>query len=280
MTAHALIAMRRIGESIELGGRLVGDVTQIAWANHTFNPFIGCTKVARECDNCYAERDFDHRYGKVKWGAGNPRMRTSPENWRKPSRWNARAAETGKRARVFCASLADVFDNEVADEWRTDLWDVINKTPHLDWLLLTKRIGNVPKMLPEELALRPNVWLGITVGTQEAADRDIPKLLRIRTGGPRWLSMEPLLEPVDLRTHAGQHGREGFMYGVDWVVVGGESGPGARPMEVSWALDIREQCRAAGVPFFFKQGSAANWPTFKDFETFPAELRVREFPRG
>jgi protein gp37 len=229
--------------------------TEIAWCDSTFNPWIGCTKVGPGCDNCYAEADFDLRKHRAKWGPGNPRSRTSPANWKKPLQWDRQHeqffAEQGRRRRVFCASLADVFDNEVPEQWRADLFALIDQTPNLDWLLLTKRIGNVGRMIPDwwSVTMPPNVWLGATVVNQEEADRDIPKLLQVKAR-VRWLSMEPLLGPVDLRQ---AHMAAVRLPRVDWVVVGGESGPNARPMHGSWAYDLHDQCESAGVPFLFKQ---------------------------
>ncbi|QCP50192.1 phage Gp37/Gp68 family protein [Trinickia violacea] len=177
------------------------------------------------------------------------------------------------RQRVFCASLADVFDNAVPDAWRADLFDLIWKTPHLDWLLLTKRIGNVGQVITRALELAgrgintpwpwSNVWLGATIVNQEEANRDIPKLL-ITPARVRFLSMEPLLGPVDLeRPMPGPDLDQGsgakicqpwmIQSGINWVIVGGESGHGARPMHPEWARSLRDQCAAAGVPFLFKQ---------------------------
>lgn len=233
--------------------------TAIEWCDHTFNPWEGCQKVGPGCDNCYAEARDQRFTGGRHWGSGAPRRRTSPSNWHQPVRWNLRAATEGRRARVFCASLADVFDNAVPPEWREDLFRLIASTPHLDWLLLTKRPGNVAAMLPFGWGAGwHNVWLGCTVVNQAEADRDIPKLLSI-PAAVRFLSMEPLLGPVDLtaipRTRA-----EGFMRPLDgrfnrihWAIVGGESGQNARPMHPDWARSIRDQCQAAGVPFLFKQ---------------------------
>jgi protein gp37 len=251
--------------------------TEIAWADSTFNPWIGCTKVGPGCDHCYAEARMDKRLHHVQWGLGQPRSRT--QTWGQPVKWNREHEhffkKHGRRQRVFCASLADVFDNEVAPIWRADLFQLIDATPHLDWLLLTKRIGNVSKMLTE--ILRPgtmpkNVWLGATVVNQEEADRDIPKLLAT-PARVRFLSMEPLLGPVDLQRafrpvcdHGSVPGPggvggvtcpacEGFgcRRGVDWVIVGGESGPHARRLNGDHARSLRDQCAAAGVPFLFKQ---------------------------
>lgn len=238
--------------------------SKIEWTTHTFNPWIGCTKVGPGCDNCYAERLMDHRLGRVQWGS-DTRSRTNTANWRKPEGWNKKAR--GARPRVFCASLADVFDNAVPESWRTDLWKLIQRTPNLDWLLLTKRVSNVHRMLPTFMKPWPNLWIGVTVVTQAEAERDVPRLMDI-PATVHFLSMEPLIESVDLS------------YGPkpDWVIVGGESGPHARPMRESWAVDVADYCHHAGVPFFFKQGSQANWPHWKEFDRWRDELRVRQFP--
>jgi len=251
--------------------------SKIEWTDHTFNPWVGCTKVSPACDHCYAE-SWAKRTGHPELWTGS-RRRTSAQNWRQPIKWNRQAGELGVRYRVFCASLADVFDNAVPDEWRADLWKVIAATPHLDWLLLTKRIGNAARMGVEGF---DNVWLGATVVNQEEANRDIPKLMAVRAR-VRFLSMEPLLGPVDFSqvpgfNKVGSAGAEmlrGF-----WVIMGGESGHGARPMDPEWCWNIAAQCRIASVPFFMKQGSSANWPFYKDIASFPAGLRVREFPHA
>jgi len=251
--------------------------TKIEWCDHTFNPWTGCTKVSPGCDHCYAEGWSKRAGNKVgKWGPGAPRVRTTPANWAKPVKWQANAAafmaEHGRRQRVFCASLADVFDNEVPKEWRHELFILISETPDIDWLLLTKRIGNVQAMLPvwwEDPTAwacgspMGNVWLGATITSQAEADRDIPKLLAV-PARVRFLSMEPLLGLVDLeRPRPGPDLDQGgghkicqpwlIQSGIDWVIVGGESGPGARPMHPDWARSLRDQCASAGVPFLFKQ---------------------------
>lgn len=249
--------------------------SNIEWTHHTFNPWIGCTKVGPGCDHCYAEA-WDARglqQSGTRWGPHAARTRTSADNWRKPLKWDREAAAAGERRRVFCASLADVFDNHasILPEWRADLWQLIWDTPHLDWMLLTKRPGNIAKMLPRGWRNGwSNVWLGCTVVNQAEADRDIPKLLEV-PAAVRFLSMEPLLGPVDLLQpqFGGQYcvawcGSTCMANGdeecprhclpsLDLVIVGGESGPGARPMHPDWARSLRDRCQAAGVAFHFKQ---------------------------
>ncbi|WP_416806864.1 phage Gp37/Gp68 family protein [Burkholderia pseudomallei] len=256
--------------------------SKIEWCDHTFNPWEGCQKVGPGCDHCYAEAR-NARFGggsAVNWGPGAPRRRTSAANWRKPLAWNAAHeqffAAHGRRQRVFCSSLADVFDNAVYPMWRVDLFELISNTPNLDWLLLTKRIGNARDMISSVLGsiMRderewpwPHVWLGATIVNQAEADRDIPNLLAV-PARVRFLSMEPLLGPVDLRfhiyseptgnfrTHGGKRQlelRRPADGGLHWVIAGGESGHGARPMHPDWARSLRDQCAAAGVPFLFKQ---------------------------
>lgn len=274
----------------------MGENSSIEWTDHTFNPWIGCTKISPGCDHCYAE-GWAKRSGLVKWG--EQRRRTSPANWLQPLKWNAEAARTGTRPRVFCASLADVFDNQVPIEWTLGLWDLIDRTPNLTWLLLTKRIGNVSTKAPWPR----NAWLGITVVNQEEADRDIPKLLAV-PAPVRFLSCEPLLGPIDLSCIPWNPGRdvvddpsEGFdalryMSGphIDWVIVGGESGPRARPFVLGWGKEIVRQCQTARVPVFVKQVGARpvnregercphiRDPKGKVMEEWPQELRVRQFP--
>ena len=249
--------------------------SNIAWCDHTFNPWEGCTKIGPGCDHCYAE-NRNQRFSKgINWGKGAPRRRTSEANWKLPLKWNREAERLGIRYRVFCSSLADVFDNEVDPDWRIDLFDLIRKTPSLNWLLLSKRVGNISGMINRALrnahtfqegedlfvwlkawddGVPPkNVWLGATVVNQEEADRDIPKLLII-PAAVRFLSMEPLLGPVDLTFADNSDGIfVQKIHGVDWCIIGGESGPHARPMHPDWVRSLRDQCRSYGVPFLFKQ---------------------------
>ena len=231
----------------------------ISWCDATFNPWIGCTKVSPACAHCYAER-WAARFGHVVWD--RPPVRTSAANWQQPIAWNAKAERTGRGLRVFCASLGDVFDNALPDAWRADLWSLIDLTPALTWVLLTKRVGNAQRMLPPDWIERPlpNVWLGATVVNQEEADRDIPKLLAVPAAS-HFVSCEPLLGPLDfedvpvgmfgaLRPYGGSCGKNPR---IDWVIVGGESGPDARPIHPEWVRSVRDQCALAHVPFHFKQ---------------------------
>ena len=246
--------------------------SKIEWCNHTFNPWIGCQNVSPGCDNCYAEAMMDARFGRVQWGPKGTRKRTSAANWNKVIKWHDEARLRGVRYRVFCASLADVFDNKAPHEWRKDLFDLIRKTPRLDWLLLTKRPENMAAMLPADWNEGyPNVWLGVTTEDQERADRRIPILLNT-PAAIRFVSYEPALGPVDFTNLCNGHyflnaftgtrwhdapgdysGRSDLCHSVDWIIAGGESGPDARCPRKQWFTSVRHQCAAAGLPFFFKQ---------------------------
>jgi protein gp37 len=323
--------------------------SKIEWTDHTFNPWIGCTKVSPACDHCYAERSTPARAMKVMWGAKEERHRTAPSTWKQPMAWNrahdAFFAEHGRRQRVFCASLADVFDNQVPPEWRADLFELIRTTPNLDWQLLTKRPQNIVRMVGESGAvagngmryLPENVWLGTTAEDQKRADHNIIHLLRAKAklgASVAFLSCEPLLEEIRLwllKAYDFEEDPEGAevypltgLYAVpdcdwkgpklDWVIVGGESGPGARPLQLDWVRSIVGQCRAAGVPVLVKQlgrtvlddgmsSPGEHWPQgivrepiprftdddpgFSvrlhdakggDWSEWPEDLRVREFP--
>jgi protein gp37 len=257
--------------------------SKIEWTHHTFNPWVGCTKVSTglhgACEHCYAE-SWALRAGRDVWG-NRERQRTTRANWLQPLKWN-RSVPDGQRRRVFCASLADVFDNTVQLSWRADLFQLIYDTPRLDWLLLTKRIGNAAAMIEQAIRLAglraqrpwpwPHVWLGATVVTQAEADRDVPKLCEV-PAAVRFLSVEPMQGPVRLaRLNAGRTSS------LHWIICGGESGPHARPMDPTWCADLRADAERNNIAFFMKQGSQANWPTFKDFSTFPRSLQIREFP--
>jgi len=281
----------------------MAETTGIAWTRSTFNPWIGCTKVGPGCDHCYAETlDARHKWGGVvHWGAGVSRYRTSEHAWKQPLAWEKKAAAGDKPWRVFCASLADVFDNEVPEGWRLDLYHLIERTPNLSWLLVTKRIGNVERMVKDSwfghYGFPQNVRLLITVCDQEEADRDIPKLLALPC--KNGVSYEPALGPIDwLIAMSGGCDKHGYRKPLltdrklDWIIVGGESTQGAgkaRPFVLGWGKDTIRQCRAASVPVFFKQAgsNATNREgvphPFKDRagadpSEWPDELRAQEFP--
>jgi protein gp37 len=218
--------------------------TNIGWTDGTFNPWIGCTKLSPACDNCYA-KDWDKRYRHgAHWGPGAPRIRTSNSNWKEPAKWHRKAQAAGIRKKVFCGSLCDIADNAVPRLWQEDLANVVLNTPSLDWQFLTKRPQNLTKFYPAEVIRR--IWAGTTVENQEWAARRIPILVQIPSL-IHWLSVEPLLEPIELNLSA-----------IDWVIIGGESGPKWRQriMDIRWMRSIVEQCMSANVPVFIKQGSA------------------------
>jgi len=251
----------------------MGTTTNIEWCDHTFNHVRGCTKVSEGCANCYAEK-LSHRNPLVlgEWGPGKPRVVAKEGYWELPRKWN-RNADPGSRPRVFCASLADWLDSEIPPEIMARLLGEICVTPNLDWLLLTKRPQNWRKLLVEALpdvrdfgidahamvcawlgGLPPgNVWIGTTCENDRRAMERIPLLLEI-PAQVRFLSCEPLLGPINLAFHC-FNGADSFgtMPGIHWVIAGGESGPGARPMHPNWVRWLRNDCAAAGVPFFFKQ---------------------------
>lgn len=292
----------------------MAEVTGISWARSTLNPWIGCTKIGPGCDHCYAETLDLQRLSKslgggtpskpiIHWGAGAPRYRTKPGNWRDAIRWNKQAPGSVFAGRVgfwpvFCASLADVFDNEVPDEWRSDLFDLIDATPNLTWFLVTKRIGNVRSMIPGGWSVRfpDHVRLLITVCSAEEAHRDIPKLLDLNC--KNGVSYEPALGPVNwgpylsLSSTPGMGLMPGFVRnGIQWIIVGGESTQGGavgRAFDIGWARKAVSQCYEAGVPVFVKQLGSA--PEFCDkalaladrvggeISEWPEDLRVQEFP--
>jgi protein gp37 len=220
--------------------------TGIGWTDHTFNIRIGCTRVSEGCVNCYAEaldRKRFSQFGGAHWGPRAKRHILADSTWKNPVKWDKDAAKEGTRKRVFCCSLADAFEN-VDDGQLERLWALIRVTPNLDWQLLTKRPENIARMLPADWGDGwPNVWLGATVENQRRADERIPILRRI-PAVVRFLSCEPLLELINLD-----------IAGIDWVIVGAESGPRdrVRPMELDWVRSLRDQRLAAGIAFFFKQ---------------------------
>ena len=211
----------------------------IEWTDHTFNPWWGCTKISPACDNCYAER-FANRFG-VGWGQGKQRRYASEATWRAPYIWDSQAAKANRRARVFTASMADVFDHEVHDKWRHRLFFLIRSTPNLDWQILTKR----PKLMLEwadKHGWPANAWAGTTIENQammKARGQWIEKMKAHAT--ITFLSCEPLLGKITPTCR------------VDWVIAGGETGHNARKMHIDWVRDLLNTCIIFDIPFFFKQ---------------------------
>lgn len=239
----------------------MGENSAIGWTDHTFNPWTGCTKVSEACRNCYAE-SWAKRTGIVKWGEGAERRRTSESYWKQPHKWNREALAAGVRRRVFCASLADVFeDRQEVKPWRKDLFDLIYATPNLDWLLLTKRPQNIPKMLRQSRAhgaeCPPNVWFGTTVESDAEVKR-IDSLFAVRLfASVLFLSVEPMLGPLNLLANQKYQRKYGgyrpLIDDLDWVIAGGESGPQHRALSLDHVRSLRDQCHDFRVPFFFKQ---------------------------
>jgi protein gp37 len=222
--------------------------SKIEWTDHTFNPWWGCSKVSPACQHCYADH-WTRRTGHRVWGKTAPRRFLSDAQWKQPLAWNKAAQVQRKRYRVFCASMADVFEKRSElDPYRERLWSLINSTPCLDWLLLTKRPDNVADMTPWGRSWPENVWLGTTVENQKYAEERLPYLLR-HDAAVRFVSAEPMLGAIDLTSWFHRRG----LQPLDWVIAGGESGPGARPMHPDWPIGLLRQCEAAGVAFHFKQ---------------------------
>ncbi len=285
---------------------MMGDKSGIEWTEATWNPITGCTKVSPGCKFCYAERIWPRVYGKnrpfTNIQVHDDRM-SLPLRWRRPRR-------------IFVNSMSDLFHPQIENAVISHIFDVMARCPQHIFQVLTKRPGHMREFMSDGGLVHrvdsnrgflasdghvyvwplPNVWLGVSVEDQTAADERIPPLLET-PAAVRWLSCEPLLKPVDLNRidarwwepdSAGM--KLSCLYGgrstdtpwhIDWVVVGGESGrtkAKCRPMQASWAVSIMEQCRDAGVPFFMKQGAQNNWPKFKDFNAFPPSLQVRQYP--
>lgn len=219
----------------------MAEQSAISWTDATFNPWIGCTRISPACDHCYAARDNERRKWVSAWGA--ERKRTSVANWKNPLAWNRKAALTGKPLRVFCASLADVFDNQVPDEWRTDLWALVRATPNLRWILLTKRIGNVLRMVPADWPFA-NAGIMATLANQEEWDRDFGKLVAVPAPW-RGVSAEPLLSNIIMHGATGEN--------LHWMITGGESGAVRRSLDMNAVRSIRDQCEALGITFHHKQ---------------------------
>ena len=241
----------------------VGANSKIEWTTHTFNPWWGCTKVSEACKHCYAET-WAKRVGQNIWGPKPQRRFMSETHWKQPLKWNRDADGAQERPRVFCASMADVFERrDELLQHRLRLFELIEQTPNLDWLLLTKRPQNVNKMVSWAHEWPTNVWLGVTIELQQRADELLPHLDEI-PARVRFISAEPLLGPLSIQSWLGTT--------IDWVITGGESGPKARPASPEWFRSLHSQCMEGKVPFHFKQWG--DWAPGQG-ENFPAHRMKR-----
>ncbi len=295
----------------------MGISTKIEWTHSTFNPWWGCEKVSPGCTHCYAEA-FAKRTGHPVWGGAAPRRFFGDKHWAEPLKWDREAKAAGERRRVFCASMADVFeDRRDLDAPRARLFELIERTPNLDWLLLTKRPENFARLRPEawRYEVPDNVWRGVTVESPDYLWR-IEALLD-GPGGITFVSYEPAVAAVSFARYFGARVVEKStrFRTLSWVIVGGESGPGARPFDVDWAREVVRDGAKFSVPVFVKQfgakpidkGASATathfepeecWPAAVckrtpiyderirladpkggDWTEWPADLRVREFPK-
>jgi len=256
--------------------------TGIAWCDHTFNPWWGCMKVSPGCAHCYAET-LAHRYGHEVWGPTGTRRFFGPRHWAEPMAWWRRAVRDGVRRRVFCGSMCDVFEDFPGlDEQRARLWQLIQATPHLDWLLLTKRPENVAHMCPIA-GVADNIWLGTSAEDQKRYDERLEHLAKAPPAVVKFISAEPLLGPIDFAFPGTAPKDWGVGYKaiyqlLQWVIVGGESQKGCRPMHPDWAHGAVAQCRGANVACFVKQ--LGGYPNKRhNPKDWPEDLRVQEFPQ-
>lgn len=249
----------------------MGKNSSIEWTNHTFNPWWGCTKVSAACKHCYAEA-WSKRVGSKVWGPKANRRFFGDTHWNQPKKWNEEARVSGHRARVFCASMADVFEARAdLNDARERLWDLIGETGYLDWLLLTKRPHLIAKYAPWGQNWPNNVWVGTTTEDQSSAEERLPYLSNI-PARVRFISAEPLIGPLSISNWLGNS--------VNWVITGGESGPKARPSSPSWFRDLLIQCMENDVPFHFKQwgdwapGQGLNLPSARRKASMAADGTV------
>jgi protein gp37 len=223
----------------------MAEETLIAWTSHTFNGWLGCTKVSAGCANCYAETLATNRMGLNVWGpTATRKVTTTP--WQNARMWNRAAARAGVRRRVFCGSMMDwAEDHPVANRTRAAVWELVRECSWLDWQMLTKRPQRIRECLPKDWGSGgyANVWLGTSVEDMRVAERvdhlrDIPAVVR-------FISYEPALGPLD----------DLDLTGIDWVIYGGESGPGHRAEDKEWARSMRRKCSETGAAFFHKQSA-------------------------
>lgn len=270
----------------------MGEETKIQWCDHTLNVWIGCTKVAAECENCYASVNtftrFQRSKGRELWGPRGARHIVADATVNKVYAWNKAAIAAGDRRRVFCSSLSDVLeDRRDLDAPRARLWRMVEECQGLDFLLLTKRPANFATLTPESWrtgAWPANAWAGTSAGCRKTAADAVPKLLAAAVPAPvRFVSYEPALEAVDFAPWLSGQTR------LDWIIIGGESGPRSRPFDLAWGRTVLAQCRAAGSSPFFKQtGEQPRGPENElvqihdrkggVLDELPPDLRVREWP--
>lgn len=278
----------------------MGEHTAISWCDHTWNPVVGCTKVSPACDGCYAEYLMDERFGRVKWGKPGQKgtlAKTSARTWYDPIRWQRKAEAIGTRPFVFCASLADIFDNQWDPAWRAEAFDVMRRTPRLVYLLLTKRPQNIVDLSREAGGLPPNAAIGTTVEDQKRADQNVPTLLAAQDALKplfSFVSCEPLIGPISFKGTSPDGRRQwdwlagmsatmhsdgpDFDYGpaLGWVITGGETDQGAhraRPTHPDWFRSLRNQAAAAGIPFHHKQnGEWIGGDQIPEDETIPSGI--------
>ncbi len=247
--------------------------TRIQWTDETFNPWVGCQKISPGCLHCYAET-MDNRFNGGAWGKDAPRRTLSESNWKRPIGWNRIAERTGQRMRVFCGSMCDVFDPAAPPGLLDRLFATIEQTPCLNWQLLTKR----PELAPQ-IQYPSNVWLGVSAETATWWSKRV-KVLQQAKASCKFISYEPALGPPPVSA---------WLYdNIDWVIVGGESGPEARPFHAEWALEAITKCQLYGINVFVKQlganphvsGHPIKLKARKgdEIDEWPKSLRVREFP--
>lgn len=244
----------------------MGKDSDIEWCHSTFNPIWGCVRVSAECQACYAEI-WSNRWGFDVWGPSKTTDRRTfgEKHWNQPIKWNRDAIKNDERKRVFCGSMCDIFEDHPAwNSERPKLWELISKTPQLDWLLLTKRPENISSMIPDSWKKNKlhNVWIGTSVGVNATKWR-IDELRKNREYARiLFLSCEPLLEEMSIKDK---------LEGIDWIICGGESGSKKRKMDADWARILRNECKEMNVNFFMKQ--------IDKIQEIPNDLMIRQIPK-
>lgn len=251
----------------------MGETTNIGWTDHTFNIVWGCQKVSLGCQFCYAERDST-RYGFDLWGPNSERRTFGDKHWNEPLKWDKAAELAGKPSKVFCSSMCDIYeDHPTVTSERNKLWDVVDRTPHLIWLLLTKRPERIKANTPNQFFGRRNIWFGTSAETQTYWDtrvfwlEDLPDGTAIDSHTPTFVSVEPLLGRVVMGDH----------FTMDWVIIGGESGHNFRPCNPDWVSDLALEANAANIMVYVKQ-DAGRFPGKQG--SIPSEIwAMKEVPR-